>query len=256
MTQLDDLVGAIRAADGDDPELADATQLRVRRSLEARARSRHRVVGVMTTVGILFAGTAAWALATGQVSALWTPAPVLDAPAPVAPPPAEPRRISASAAAPARPAIVIQPVEAALAAPPLPEAPVDVAPVAPPPPLVAPITSAPPAPARVTAPAAPAPAAADSDTPAEPLYRAAHQLHFHGGDPIITLRAWDAYLAAEPRGRFAVEARYNRALTLIRLRRYDEARAQLLPFASGAVEPAGYRQTEAGELIERLAHLE
>jgi hypothetical protein len=92
--------------------------------------------------------------------------------------------------------------------------------------------------------------------PVETLYRAAHDLHFHGGNPVLTLRAWDAYLAAEPNGRFSVDARYNRALTLIRLGRYAEARAALMPFARGAVEPAGYRQREAGQLVERLAHVE
>ena len=52
------------------------------------------------------------------------------------------------------------------------------------------------------------------------------------------------------------EARYNRAILLIRLGRYAEARAALGPFARGEVEPAGYRQTEAGRLVERLARYE
>jgi hypothetical protein len=97
--------------------------------------------------------------------------------------------------------------------------------------------------------AAPAP-------PVEALYRRAHELHFHGGEPAATLAAWDAYLAAEPAGRFSVEARYNRAILLIRLGRYAEARAALQPFARGEVEPSGYRQTEAGRLVERLARYE
>ena len=40
---VEDLIGAVRATDGDDPELAAATQLRVRRSLETRVRSRHQL---------------------------------------------------------------------------------------------------------------------------------------------------------------------------------------------------------------------
>ena len=89
--------------------------------------------------------------------------------------------------------------------------------------------------------------------PVEVLYRRAHELHFHGGDPAAALAAWDAYLAAEPRGQFSVEARYNRALLLVRLGRHAEARAALLPFARGGVVPEGYRQPEAEQLVERLA---
>jgi hypothetical protein len=65
------------------------------------------------------------------------------------------------------------------------------------------------------------------------------------------LTAWDAYLAAYPSGRFAVEARYNRAIVLARLHRITEARAALAPFAAGAVE-GGYRQREATELLDAL----
>jgi hypothetical protein len=99
-------------------------------------------------------------------------------------------------------------------------------------------------------------AASAPSAPVEALYRRAHELHFHGGEPAATLAAWDAYLAAEPGGRFSVEARYNRAILLIRLGRYAQARAALEPFARGEVVPAGYRQTEAGRLVERLAHYE
>jgi hypothetical protein len=123
-------------------------------------------------------------------------------------------------------------------------------PVAPPtvtpPPVGEPIQPAPPA-RRI------APAAAQ---PVEVLYRRAHELHFHGGDPAAAVAAWDAYLAAEPDGRFSVDARYNRALLLVRLGRYAQARAALVPFARGDVEPAGYRQTEAERLVERLARYE
>ncbi|MEO7730524.1 MAG: hypothetical protein ABIY55_06090, partial [Kofleriaceae bacterium] len=89
--------------------------------------------------------------------------------------------------------------------------------------------------------------------PVEALYRRAHELHFHGGAPEATLAAWDAYLAAEPDGRFSIDARYNRALVLVRLARYAEAHAALLPFARGEVSPAGYHQPEAAQIVERLA---
>ena len=82
-------------------------------------------------------------------------------------------------------------------------------------------------------------------------YRRAHGLHFKAGDWPAALAAWDAYLAEFPAGRFAVEARYNRAIVLARLHRIAEARAALAPFAAGAVE-GGYRQREATELLDAL----
>lgn len=146
-----------------------------------------------------------------------------------------------------------------------------VKPVAPPPAIpAAPAITPSPSPA-VAAPAA-APAAAPSPrvttlpldgAAAEPalpaaapdLYRAAHQLHFHAGDPAAALAAWDRYLDSQPSGRFAIEARYNRAMALIRLRRYRDALLALQPFARGEIMPSGYRQSEAQRLSERLARV-
>jgi hypothetical protein len=226
---FEDLIGAMRATDGEDLALADATRLRVRRSLETRARGRHQLVGVATAVAILFGGTASWALVSGNAATLWAPAPVA-APRPEATPEPVPRPVP-------RP-------RQALVAVPRPELP----PEAPPPPVVAP--------APAPAPPARRPSPPPSAPPVEVLYRRAHDLHFHGGDPATALAAWDAYLAAEPDGRFSVEARYNRALLLARLGRYAEARVALIPFARGEIAPAGYRQTEAGLLVERLARYE
>jgi hypothetical protein len=87
--------------------------------------------------------------------------------------------------------------------------------------------------------------------PEETLYRTAHEAHFTQRDWSKALTGWDAYLAAHPKGRFAPEARYNRALTLVRLGRRDEARAALQPFADG-VTFAGYRQKEARALLDAM----
>jgi len=230
---VDDLLGTIRAAgidDGDDHELVAATRLRVVRSLETRARSRHQLVGVVTTIAILLVGTVSWALATGHVATLWAPAPRVEPE--VAPPP------------PPRPSHRRQ----AMAVDPKPSLPPEA--VAPPAPVAVPPSPPPPPPRRAIAPPPSPPAA----PPVEVLYRRAHELHFHGRDPARALAAWNSYLAVEPDGRFSVEARYNRALVLVRLGRYAEARAALVPFARGEVLPEGYRQAEAEQLVERLAH--
>jgi hypothetical protein len=235
---FEELIGAIRAQDGDDPELAAATQLRVRRSLEGHAHRRHQLVGLLTAAAILFGGTVSWALATGQVATLWAPAPE---PPESRPASVEVARPSSSAPLVRRAPETVPRLETVT----LPE---------PVPPEIAPPVRAPVRPAATPRPRAPiAPPIAP---PVEALYRRAHDLHFHGGDPAQALAAWDAYLAAEPAGRFSVDARYNRALLLVRLGRYADARAALEPFGRGAVEPAGYRQAEAEQLVERLAHYE
>ncbi len=82
------------------------------------------------------------------------------------------------------------------------------------------------------------------------LYEAAHRAHFVDRDPEAALRGWDAYLRAAPNGRLAIEARYDRAITLARLHRDAEARAALAPFAAGAYD--GYRREEATRLLEAL----
>ena len=99
------------------------------------------------------------------------------------------------------------------------------------------------------------PAAPDAPLPANDpdleLYREAHRAHFVQRDPRAALEAWDRYLAAYPRGNFTLEARYNRALCLVRLGRHDAARQALAPFAAGEVS-GGYRRTEASALLEAL----
>jgi hypothetical protein len=83
------------------------------------------------------------------------------------------------------------------------------------------------------------------------LYRAAHRLHFTERNWSGALAAWDRYLSeAGPRGSMFLEARYNRALVLMRLGRNAEARAALKPFAEG--EYGGYRRDEARALLDRL----
>ena len=98
----------------------------------------------------------------------------------------------------------------------------------------------------------PAPSLSNPTTtdPELAAYRAAHRTHFDGTDPAASLRAWDQYLADFAAGSFATDARFNRALCLIRLGRHAEARAALEPLADA---PTGsYRQREAASLVEGL----
>jgi hypothetical protein len=83
------------------------------------------------------------------------------------------------------------------------------------------------------------------------LYETAHRAHFATRAPAAALPAWDAYLAEFPNGRFSLEARYNRAICLVRLSRHEEARAALQPFANG--EAGGYRQQDASALLDALS---
>jgi TolA-binding protein len=96
-----------------------------------------------------------------------------------------------------------------------------------------------------------APAANDrTDDGEERAYRRAHEAHFRDDDPRAALSAWNAYLREYPRGAFGPEARYNRALCLVRLGRREAALEALRPLARGAF--GAYRMKEATSLIGSL----
>lgn len=80
------------------------------------------------------------------------------------------------------------------------------------------------------------------------LFRRAQSLHL-AHDP-RAIAAWDAYLRVVQAGALVPEARYNRALALVRAHRYREARMALEPFAAG--EYGEYRRQEAQALLSRL----
>lgn len=85
---------------------------------------------------------------------------------------------------------------------------------------------------------------------AHEVYRRAHAAHFKSHDLSGALRGYEAYLAQQPSGRFAVDARYNRALCLVRLGRQAEAQPELERFARGSY--GGYRQVDAQRLLAAL----
>jgi hypothetical protein len=172
----------------------------------------------------------------------------------------------ASPAAATRPAPPVEPTPQTIAAGPSPEAPVapaETIPAAPAPPArrlakseprvdrVMPDVRESPAPAvaaSASTSAAASPVVPEGDD--FDLYARAHEAHFVRHDPVAALAAWEAYLAAQPDGPFVLEARYNRALCLVRLGRVDEAKAALAPFRDGRF--GSYRQVEATRLVDVL----
>ncbi|WP_437302077.1 tetratricopeptide repeat protein [Sorangium sp. So ce388] len=264
----------------------DETRARVMRSLKAQRARRLTTVRLVVPLAAVLVGSAAWASAARWFPDAWNDIAsqlglaAADPPdAPPGPPPSRARLAPRRAAEADAPAPEAEPSVAELAPPAPPPLASGVAPLAPPAPSDAPSESAPaprrtpvvavaPAPQaarRAASPSAasPSPAArpqandpqAVQRPPAGPdtdaLYQTAHRAHFVERNPSAALGAWDAYLAAAPRGRFAVEAQYNRALCLVRLGRTDEARRALEPFAQGA--HGGYRQTESRSLLEAMS---
>jgi len=223
---LTDAIAALRSS-GDRGDDGDATRARLVRSLEVRAVRHRQLVSMATIAAVLAVGGVSWAWSTGRLQALWSPqGPTQSEPAPQREePPSVPMQLP-------QPPVHRAATAPEYTSPPAEIAPEPLPPEPPPPPLP--------------------PKTVKRAPPFEPLYRKAHQLHFHGNDPAAALAAWDAYLAAEPTGRFAVEARFNRALVLVKLGRYTEARAALEPFARGEL---AYRQAEAAQLAERLAQI-
>jgi len=233
---LDEAVGALREEGAADDAAHRFTRARVMASLHQKTVKRRTRLAFLLPIAATFLATSAWGVSSGKAR-VWVEeirtaigfSTSEKASAPATEEPAKrPRRAPDEQPAPA----VAQADE-------------------PVPPVV---EEEEPKPAPETAPApapVPASAAPDAGLDAElELYRAAHRAHFSGQDSAAALSAWDAYLAKSPKGRFALEARYNRALCLVRLDRKAEARSALEPFARGAF--GGYRKREAGELLEAL----
>jgi hypothetical protein len=204
-----------------------ATRSRVLESLDRSAARRRRSVGTAIAAIILGTGTLSWAVATGRMDRVMEAVGLAESVESVTAPIARsrPRRLVATAP---------DPVPAAPA--PVPEA----------------VTAAVPAPRDASEPAVTRRPLTDRERRERALFRTAHDLHFKQRDTVSALAAWDAYLATAPSGKLAVEARYNRALALVRLGMKAEAIAALAPFARGEVLPAGYRQRPARELLRAL----
>ncbi|MDX2091645.1 MAG: hypothetical protein SFX73_27540 [Kofleriaceae bacterium] len=233
-----------------------ATRARIHATLERRRGTQKKRFTLIAAVVASMFGSTAFAYYSGigpfKKAAAPAPAPAIatSEPAPAAKPPGH---------APIAPAVEV--------VPPAPEpTPEVVAPTpAPTPPIVEPAPTAEPAPIPKRTPRVtpePAPEAAPAPEP-EPVpaplpapdaellaYQQAHDAHFKGGRPAVALAAWDRYLAQFPDGKLAPEARYDRALVLVKLERWSEARVALAPFANA---PAGaYRQREAAKILDAI----
>lgn len=232
---------ALREETRGDDASARFTRSRIMASAHEQRVKRRTRLAFLLPIAATFVAASAWGAANGKLGrAIEVVSEALgvgpsEAPVPPTPKPA-PRRSPKAPAASATP-----PVPASeLPAPPKPE----------PAPAPAPVAAVS-APALERSPAEVASASArDAQDPALELYRVAHQAHFVERDSLRALSAWDAYLKAAPNGSLALEARYNRALCLVRLHRSIEARAALRPFAAGRF--GGYRKKEAADLLNAL----
>jgi len=239
----DDLLKAATRAlhDETSAEAGDGrfTRARVMASLhQGKVKRRTRLAFILPIAACLAAGTA-WGAATGRLPAVFRAMGQLVG---YSSKPSEPKTEAKSAAT--------TPKVARASDAPVPPSPRDerdepdehLAVATPEPLKLQPTPSAKPS-------AAPSSSASFQDADGD-LYRLAHEAHFSSHDYARALAGWDAYLQAAPRGRLATEARYNRAICLLRLGRDAEARQALEPFASGKM---GYRQTEARDLLDELS---
>lgn len=250
---LDHAFRELRAsADGRSPE-AEHTLRRV--LADAGTRSARRLPSAVRWLPIaaVLAVSSAWAgLGSDRVQGLFAPAGVIEEHEPSAAPPERaayvvPRVAPSLAAAEGEPAAVAhdQRGTTAVVAPSVAVAPKAPLPRAAPAPVAAPapsaVTTAPPA--AVEAPAHDALAADARD------FKRAFALHVSGA-PSAAVAAWSDYLAAHPNGRFVPEARYSRAVDLLRAGRRGEAALALRPFAEAP--PGGYRRADAQQLLRSI----
>jgi hypothetical protein len=240
---LDDAVQALRETTAEEEAGHRFTRARVMASLHQGTVRRRTRLAFVLPLAASFVAASAWGVSSGKAQSflreVGESVGILPAAPPVEVPASKPRKGPRAAAPQPKPveekAAEVAPEEKAI----------EVVPDPPPAVQEKPATRASSSSVTSAAPVASAP------DPELELYRAAHRAHFQEQDTLRALGGWNAYLEQNPNGRFVLEARYNRALCLVRLGRKDEARAALSPFANGSF--GGYREREAKELIEALS---
>ncbi|HEY6722546.1 MAG TPA: hypothetical protein VI197_00905 [Polyangiaceae bacterium] len=226
------------------------TRERLMASLHDRRRRSNTRFAVLLPMAAIFVGSTAFAAVTGRLETILVSALDVVGLVPTTaawsaePAPAGPRSPAAARPAAAPPAAVPAP---SAAPEPAPEP--EVAPSAEPPPE-APTSSNDARAAGAALAGRSSVRAADTEHDAHDVYRRAHAAHFKNHDLSQALKGYEAYLAQQPSGRFAVDARYNRALCLVRSGRQSEALPELERFAHGSY--GGYRQIDAQRLLAAL----
>ena len=218
----------LREASTNEQDALVRNRARVLDTVRMAKRRRARALYVAFPIAAVLVGTTAWAASTGRFAAIFFgPTQVAVAPPANAPPPGANPRPPGEKGAP--------PVESS--APPDEKGAPPVESSAPP------VETAPPPVAK------PRPSTEDAGSIDLALYQVAHKLHFIDKRYDAAIGAWDEYLRGSPHGAFVVEARYNRAICLVKLGRKAEARVALQPFADGKVA-GGYRREEAQKLLD------
>ena len=216
----------------DDGKTGAETLKRVLGSMRRQRRRRRLVTLLAIQVGFGGMALGAWAASTGRLAA-WM---------------GYGRRTPVSVAAPAstralRPHAhrgpMVVPIDEPLGEPPVPAVSAQQA--------AEPLRVRP----AVAPPVAVSPAPRSTSRSAEEIYREAHETHFTRRDFSAALVLWEEYLAVGGGARFSVEARFNRAIALIRLGRGADASRALQPFAEG--DYGDYRRRDAQALLRRIA---
>lgn len=294
MTDLDDLVQALRSEHSGASERAPATRSRVMVSLHESKHRRRRRWSFGIPLAAVLVGSTAWAGASGHLGpsaraavesvAAWLGATEAAPPAAPSAPPAGQRASAEQLAAPAAvdpTAADIPETDTPEAEPAAPETPTTppVAALAPPdaspdarhalratphaspsaagsaagrPQQQATGTQATATQATLPRPAPPAEAAppAPAADPHLIHYREAHDAQFAQGDCAAAVAGYERYLREAPKGALVPEARFHRAVCLVRLGRHEQAERALRPFAEGRY--GAYRQEDAQKLLNAL----
>jgi cytoskeletal protein RodZ len=256
MSDWNDALDALREEQTEGDGVA--TRHRILDSLERAGQRRRLILSFAVVLGVAFSGTTSWAWFSGVLPAHVRAMPLPPVDEVAGPPVAAVRKVTperrteteAETEAETETETETETEAKVAHADPKDRRAPKVAPTRVRPP--APVAPAPVAPAPVLSPPAPTPAPTPTPAPDPELsaYRRAHRTHFDSPNPTAALAAWDAYLSSYPHGRLAPEARWNRAVLLVKLGRSREARAALTPFAEGT--ESGYRQLEALRLLGTL----
>ncbi|MFK7984472.1 MAG: tol-pal system YbgF family protein [Sandaracinaceae bacterium] len=254
--ELDALVDAYRTEVDRPPHDAAPTRRAILRAARLRRQRRTLAIAASVALALVLTNATTFAWSTGRIDGVretmlsWAAG---DTPSPTTAPAAQPRRPIATTSeptvaveGPVTPARDDRAPEAALAPP---------APVARRRSGARAGSGREPSAAPATAQAAPDDALeAEFDTLTPPpaaerlAFERAHRAQFEARDYLGALSAWTTYLRAYPTGRLLPEARFNRAVCLLRLQRFQQAEEALARIARSE----SLRRSDAADLLRAL----